>query len=83
MGLEWQRRALTKPGNRAKIRIGKGNDAIGIKERTPQKMCEIFWGFFLFKAQVSLGLSSTARFSCQAICKDNARSCLLRQNHKR
>ena len=30
-------------------------------------MCEIFWGFFLFKAQVSLGLSSTAN-SCDFFC---------------
>ena len=44
MGLEWQRRALTEPGNRAKIRIGKGNDAIGIKERTPKRCARSFGG---------------------------------------
>ena len=82
MGLEWQRRALTKPGNRAKIRIGKGNDAIGIKERTPKRCARSFGGSSCSKHKNKLRLITHCPFTGQAICKCSTRLHLLRPREK-
>ena len=55
MGLEWQQRALTRVENRAKIRIGKGNDAIGIKEEPPKDVRDLL-GVLLVQSTSELRL---------------------------